>query len=75
LAAQPRQHPPHRAVVQRAFLDGQGPRQRLIADGPASPTHGLAIGLPVMLQVAGGEMQERRTGVTLIREYESRGNP
>ncbi len=74
LATQPSQHPPERAVMQRAFVDGRGPRRRLIADSPTSPTDRLAIGLPVVLHVAGGQMQKRWPGVALIRQYESRGN-
>ena len=70
--SQPGQHAPDRAVVQRPFLDGR--RLRLIADRSASGTGRLTVGLPVVLQVAGGKVQEGLAGVTLIGKYESRDN-
>ena len=74
LATQPGQHPPDRVVVQSPFVDGDLAGRRLIASDRASRTGRLTVGLLVALQVAGGEFQQRRAGVTLIGEYESRGN-
>jgi hypothetical protein len=70
--SQPAQHAPDGTVVQRSFFDGR--RLRLIADHSSSGTGRLTVGLPVVLQVAGGKVQEGPTGVTLIRKYESRDN-
>lgn len=75
LRPQPGQKGPDRAVVQAPFFVGARVRRFLIAGGPASRAGGLAIGLLVVLGVAGGQVQEGRPGVALIGKYESRGNP
>ena len=75
LHSHPRQHAPDRAVVQGPFLPWRpipaaaGSRSRLSRAGR------LAVGLPVVLQVAAGKLQEGRPGVTLIGQQESRDNP
>jgi hypothetical protein len=75
LAAQPSQHPPNRAVVQQAALvPGRRAGWTLVNPPPAPRTGRFAIGLPVVFQIAGGKMEEGRTGVAFIGEYESRGN-
>jgi hypothetical protein len=74
LAAQPGQHPPDRVVVHSPFVDSGLAGRRLIARNPASRADRLAVGLPIVLQVAGAAFEKRGTGVTLIREYERRGN-
>ena len=74
LRPQPSQHAPDRAVVQGPFFHGGRPRRRLIADHSVSRAGRLAVGLPVVLQVAAGKVQEGRAGVALIGEYESRDN-
>lgn len=72
LRSQPGQHAPDRTVVQSSFLNGG--RLRLIADHSTSGAGRLTVGLPVVLQVAAGKVQEGPAGVTLIRKYESRDN-
>ena len=75
LTTQPGQCPPEGAVIQQpAFFQRRSPRGRLVGRRAALGTDRLAIRWPVVLQVNGGQMEQRRTGVTLIREYESRGN-
>jgi hypothetical protein len=74
LRSEPGQKGPDRAVVQAPFFLGGRVRRLLIAGGPPSGAGGLAIGLLVVLGVAGGQVQESRPGIALIGEYESRGN-
>lgn len=75
LAAQPSEHPPNGAVVQQASLVPGRRAGRVLVNPPPAPWTGrFAIGLPVVLQIAGGKMEEGRTGVAFIGEYESRGN-
>ena len=74
LHSHPGQHAPDRAVVQGPFFHGGRPRRRLIADRSVSRAGRLTVGLPVVLQVAAGKVQEGRAGVALIGKYESRGN-
>jgi len=75
LRPQPTQQAPDRAVVQTPlFRDGRVSRL-LIAGRSTSRARCLAVGLRGVLQVAAGKMQEGLAGVTLIGEYESRGNP
>ena len=70
LAAQPSQHPPHRAVIQAALIA----QRRLVAGGPPSRAGRLAVRLPVVLQIGSREMEQRRTGVALTGEDERTGN-
>jgi hypothetical protein len=74
LHPQPNQQAPDRAVVQGAFFHGGRPRRRLIAGRSLSRAGRLAVGLPVVLQVAAGKVQEGWACVALIGEYESWGN-
>lgn len=75
LAAQPAEHPPDGAVVQQpSRIPGRGAGRTLVDPPPTSRTGRFAIGLRVVLQIAGREMKQRRTGVALIGKYESRGN-
>jgi len=75
LASQPAQHPPNGAMVQKASrVPGRSIWRILVDPPPASRAGRFPIALPVVLQVAGTEMKQGRTGVTLIGEYESRGN-
>lgn len=75
LASQPGQHSPKGAVVEKSpRISGWRVRRVLVDPRSAFRTGCFAITLPVVLQIAGGKMQQGRTGVTLIREYESRGN-
>jgi len=74
LRPQPAQKGPDRAVVQAAFFRGGRFGRLLIAGGPPSGAGGLAVGLLVVLGIVGGQVQEGRTGVALIGEYESRDN-
>jgi hypothetical protein len=75
LASQPAQHPPNGAMVQEpACLAGRNIWRILVDPRPASRTGRFAIGLPIVLQIAGGKMKQGRAGVALIGEYESRGN-
>ena len=74
LHSQPSQHAPDRTVVQGPFFHGGRPRWRPIAGHSVSRAGRLSIGLPIVLQVAAGKVQEGRAGVALIGEYESRGN-
>jgi hypothetical protein len=71
LHSQPSQHAPNRAVVQSPFFHGGRPRRRLIPSHSLSRAGRLPVGLRVVLQVAAGQVQEGRAGVTLIGEYES----
>jgi len=75
LHSQPSQHAPDRAVVQGPFFHSGGPRQRLIAGRSVSRAGRLTVGLPVLLQVAAGQVQEGRASVAFIGKYESWGNP
>lgn len=61
-------------VQKPARFPGGSTRWILVDPPPASWTGRLTIGLPVVLQIAGTEMKQGRTGVTLIGEYESRDN-
>jgi hypothetical protein len=74
LRPQPAQKRPDRAVVQAPLFLGGRVGRLLIAGGPPSGAGGLAVGLLVVLDVAAGQVQEGRSGVALIGEYESRGN-
>jgi hypothetical protein len=74
LRAQPGEHAPEGAVVQGPVFFGRRARLLPIACRPTSRADRLATRTPVALQVAGGQVQQRRSGVALIREYESRGN-
>ena len=74
LGSQPSQHPPDGAVGQCPLVDGRGAGLCLVADYPSFRTGRFSIGLLVGLNVTGGQVEQCRTGVTLIREYESRGN-
>jgi hypothetical protein len=74
LRSQPGQHAPDRAVVQGPLVDGRRSRRRLIAGRSSSRAGRLTIGLPVVLHVTAGEIQQGLAGVTLIGEYESRDN-
>lgn len=72
--SQPSQHAPDSAVVQRPFVDGRRFRRRVVAGHSSCRADRLTVGLPVILQVAAGKVQEGSAGVTLIRKYESRDN-
>jgi hypothetical protein len=72
LRSQPRQKGSNGVVVQAPFLVGERSRRLLIANGSSSGTGCLAIRLTVILDVAGGKVQESRASVTLIGKYESR---
>jgi len=75
LASQPAQHPPDGAMVQKpARFPGGSTRRILVDPSPASRAGRLTIGLPVVLHIAGGKMEQARAGVALVREYESRDN-
>ena len=75
LAAQPGEHLPNGAVVQQpSLVPGRGARRTLVDPSSAAWTGRFAIGLPVVLQIAATEMEQGRTGVAFIGEYESRGN-
>ena len=75
LASQPGQHSPKGAVVEKPPRIADWRVRRVLVDPRSAFRAGrFAIALPVVLQIAGGQMQQGRTGVTLIREYESRGN-
>ena len=74
LRPQPGHKAPDGAVVEAPFLVGGRFRRLLVAGNSSSGTDRLAVGLLVVLDVAGGQMQEGRARVALIGEYESRGN-
>jgi len=75
LASQPAQRPPYSAMVQKASrVPGRNIWRILVDPPPASRASRFPIALPVVLQVTGTEMKQGRAGVTLIGEYESRGN-
>jgi hypothetical protein len=46
----------------------------LITRDTSSGTDRPPVGLPVVFHVADAKIQKRLAGVTLVREYESRGN-
>jgi len=75
LAAQPTQHPPDGAVVQKPpLLLGRTVCRSLVDPPPASRAGRLAIGLSVVLQIACRQGKQAWGGVTLIGKYESRDN-
>jgi hypothetical protein len=62
-------------VVQKpSLVHGRGARWRLVGPRSTSRTGCFAIGLPVVLHVARGKIEQRRAGVAFIGEYESRDN-
>ena len=75
LASQPGQRSPKGAVVEKPpRIPRRHVRRILVNSWSASGTGRFAIALPVVLQIAGGEMQQGRPGVAFIGEYESRDN-
>lgn len=75
LTAQPAQRPPDGAMVQKPARIPGGSIGPILVDPPlASRTGRLAIGFPIMLQIAGGKVNQARGRVALVGEYESRGN-
>ena len=74
LAPQPSQHPPDGAVGQRSLVDGRGIHRRLVAPYPSSWTGRFPIGLLVVVNVTGGQEEQRGACVAFVGEYESRGN-
>jgi hypothetical protein len=74
LRAQPTEHAPESAVVKGTVFFSRRAGLLPIEDGPTLRADRLATRTLVVLQVAGDQMQQRRSGVTLIGEYESRDN-
>ena len=74
LGAQPGENSPHGHVMQRPFVDLGRARRRLVADHGVHRVDRPAIRLPVVLQEAAGQPEQRGAGVAFIGEYESRGN-
>lgn len=74
LGAQPSQHPPDGAVGQRPFINGRCISGRLVAPHPSSRTGRFPIGSLAILHVPGSQIEQRRTGIAFIGEYESRDN-
>ena len=74
LAAQPSQHPPEGAVVERPLVNFVSVGRCYVANDTVARLGRLAIGLGVVLEVSSGQMEKCRTGVAFIGEYESRDN-
>jgi hypothetical protein len=74
LRPQPTQKAPDRAVMQAPFFRGGRFRRLLIAGGPPSGAGRLAVGLLVVLDVAGAQVQEGRARVALIGKNETGDN-
>jgi len=74
LAAHPSQHPPERAVIEGALVNALSTRRCQVADDSLARLGRLPIGLPVVLEVSGGQMKKCWTGVAFIGEYENRDN-
>lgn len=77
LRSQPGQKTPDRGVVQAQVVVDIVVRRtwRRLIFGPLPSRFGrLAVGLPVVLDVAAGQMEKSRAGVAFIGEYESRDN-
>jgi len=75
LLPQPTERSPDRAVVEQpSRIQSWGAKRCLVGSRAASGAGRFTIGLPVVLQVESSQREQRRTGVTLIGQYESRGN-
>jgi hypothetical protein len=75
LTTQPREHPPYRRVIQGTLVERRAWRS-LVPDDPLGTriSNGLSIRLVIVIHIRSREFQQRRASVTLVGEYESRGN-
>jgi hypothetical protein len=74
LAPQPSQHPPDSTVSEGPFVNVALARRRYIACRSVAGTHCFSIGLSIILDISGGQTEQRWTRVAFIREYENRDN-
>lgn len=74
LSGEPTQLPPDGHVVECSLINLGRARRSLITDDATARTRGLAIRLVVVLKVTASQFQQRLCVVTLVGEYESRGN-
>ena len=74
LAPQPSEHSPHGHVIEGSFVDDRLFLWRQISNHAVGRTNGPPVRLPIVVEIASGEMKKRLTGVAFIREYENRGS-
>jgi len=74
LRAQPTEHAPEGAVMKGRDFFGRRAGLLPIEGRATLRADRLATRTPIVLEIGGDQVQQRRSGVALIGEYESRDN-